>query len=132
MEMPPFGVFARIDPPPAWVESLGSTSMPPIAVMRMERLAPPPPARPPDVRQRMTAAAANLVRDTVLYGGTVRVAVDAAMPGGALEVRGPEGQRVRVVDIGDEDYEPPYTGDEPLGTCVIHGDYWTPDCDRCR
>lgn len=26
---------------------------------------------------------------------------------------------------------PPYTGDEPLGTCVIHGDYWTDDCTRC-
>lgn len=30
-----------------------------------------------------------------------------------------------------DDYEPPYTGDEPLGTCVIHGDYWTVDCTRC-
>lgn len=28
-------------------------------------------------------------------------------------------------------YEPPYTGDEPLGTCLIHGDYWTDDCLRC-
>jgi hypothetical protein len=28
-------------------------------------------------------------------------------------------------------YEPPYTGDEPLGTCPIHGDYWTDDCMRC-
>ena len=23
--------------------------------------------------------------------------------------------------------EPP----EPLGTCVVHGDYWTDDCHRC-
>jgi hypothetical protein len=30
-----------------------------------------------------------------------------------------------------DDYEPPYMGDEPLGTCVIHGDYWTDDCTRC-
>lgn len=28
-------------------------------------------------------------------------------------------------------YEPPYMGDEPLGTCPIHGDYWTDDCLRC-
>jgi hypothetical protein len=27
---------------------------------------------------------------------------------------------------------PPYTDDEPLGTCLTHGDYWTDDCVRCR
>lgn len=26
---------------------------------------------------------------------------------------------------------PPYTGDEPLGTCPTHGDYWTDECIRC-
>lgn len=32
----------------------------------------------------------------------------------------------------DADYpDEPYTGDEPLGTCVIHGDYWTDDCVKC-
>lgn len=32
-----------------------------------------------------------------------------------------------------EDYLPgPPLSDEPRGTCVIHGDYWTDDCLRCR
>jgi hypothetical protein len=26
---------------------------------------------------------------------------------------------------------PPAPSDEPLGTCTIHGDYWTDDCWRC-
>lgn len=30
-----------------------------------------------------------------------------------------------------DDDPPSYTGDEPLGTCVVHGDYWTDDCTRC-
>jgi hypothetical protein len=39
----------------------------------------------------------------------------------------------RDLDVDAElAYESPYTGDEPLGTCVIHGDYWTDDCLRCR
>jgi len=28
-------------------------------------------------------------------------------------------------------YEDKYPDPEPLGTCVIHGDYWTDDCVRC-
>lgn len=35
------------------------------------------------------------------------------------------------IGCSNDDYEPPYMGDEPLGTCVIHGDYWTDDCLRC-
>lgn len=27
---------------------------------------------------------------------------------------------------------PPYMGDEPLGCCPLHGDYWTEDCTRCH
>lgn len=27
---------------------------------------------------------------------------------------------------------PPYIGDEPLGCCPLHGDYWTEDCTRCH
>lgn len=30
--------------------------------------------------------------------------------------------------VEDGEGEPPR---EPLGTCVVHGDYWTPDCYRC-
>lgn len=26
----------------------------------------------------------------------------------------------------------PSDDDGPLGTCVIHGDYWTDDCVRCQ
>ena len=38
--------------------------------------------------------------------------------------------RVRALLAESQETEP-YSGDEPLGTCVIHGDYWTDDCLRC-
>lgn len=30
-----------------------------------------------------------------------------------------------------DDDPPPYTGDEPLGCCPVHGNYWTDECIRC-
>lgn len=52
---------------------------------------------------------------------------DVCKQGGALA----SGLPCPECGYAERDDDPPYMGDEPLGTCVIHGDYWTPDCTRC-
>lgn len=43
------------------------------------------------------------------------------------------GDAIRYWMATGEDPSPPPDdyGGEPLGSCVIHGDYWTVDCQRC-
>jgi hypothetical protein len=41
------------------------------------------------------------------------------------------GPEVELRDHANPPTAAPYTGDEPFGYCLIHGDYWTDDCTRC-